>query len=592
VKVLFVARHFGCLRNYERPILALAARGHRLRLVALTGDIHAGQAMVERWAADNPRITFERLPEPPPGDTRADLSERLHLMVDYLRYLEPAYAAAPGLVERARRRTPRGLLAALDLPGGRTRPGRRLVGSMARGIEGVVPRRPEIDAFMRAEAPDVALFTPLIGLGSEEQDYLAAASRLGLRTVFCVWSWDNLSSKSIIRTLPDALIVWNDSQKDEAVALHGMPAERVIVTGAQSFDQWFDRRPTRTREEFCARVGLPADRPFLLWVCSALLKGSPVEARFVRRWLEAIRASAHPELRSVPVLVRPHPSRLKEWQDVALEGLGPVSRWGANPIDPEAKADYFESLHYSAAVAGINTSAFLEAAIVGRPVYSVLLPEYYENQEGTLHFPYLLHVAGGLLHTERSLDAHLDDLAGALARPVEAARRSTDFVRAFVRPHGLEVAATDRFVEAIEGVAGRPAAGAVRPSTGAWLFRPALGWLERHANDAAVRNLLLSPTEYREEVARASRVQADREAQEQRVAERRRERDARLREKEQAREAWRQEKRDRKLMQQSRVAEKERQRELRLRAKRLQRVREYAGRVKGRLTRLVGLAKT
>ena len=78
--------------------------------------------------------------------------------------------------------------------------------------------------------------------------------------------------------------------------------------------------------------------------------------------------------------------------------------WGRNPVDPDAKADYFDSLHHSAAVVGLNTSAFLEGAIAGKPVFTTLLPEHYENQEGTIHFHYLLNVGGGLLHTAKTLD--------------------------------------------------------------------------------------------------------------------------------------------------------------------------------------------
>ena len=32
--------------------------------------------------------------------------------------------------------------------------------------------------------------------------------------------------------------------------------ERVVVTGAQCYDQWFNRRPSRTRDEFCRDMGL------------------------------------------------------------------------------------------------------------------------------------------------------------------------------------------------------------------------------------------------------------------------------------------------------------------------------------------------
>jgi hypothetical protein len=41
--------------------------------------------------------------------------------------------------------------------------------------------------------------------------------------------------------VPDKVIVWNATQRDEAERFHGIPAERVVVTGAQCFDQWCDR---------------------------------------------------------------------------------------------------------------------------------------------------------------------------------------------------------------------------------------------------------------------------------------------------------------------------------------------------------------
>ena len=47
-------------------------------------------------------------------------------------------------------------------------------------------------------------------------------------------------------------------------------------------------------------------------------------------------------------------------------------------------------MYYSAAVVGLNTSAFIEAAVVGKPVLTITLPEISTfNQEGTLHFRYL-----------------------------------------------------------------------------------------------------------------------------------------------------------------------------------------------------------
>jgi hypothetical protein len=130
-----------------------------------------------------------------------------------------------------------------------------------------------------------------------------------------------------------------------------------------------------------------------------------------------------------------------------------VALWGRNPVDADARAGYFDSLHHAAAVVGLNTSAFLEAAIAGRHVHAPLLPEHHDNQEGTIHFHYLLDVAGGLLTTARSLAEHFAQLNHTLRAGSRESERSRRFVEAFIRPHGADVAATPVLVEAIEALA-------------------------------------------------------------------------------------------------------------------------------------------
>jgi hypothetical protein len=117
------------------------------------------------------------------------------------------------------------------------------------------------------------------------------------------------------------------------------------------------------------------------------------------------------------------------------------------------------------AVVGVNTSALIESAIVGRPVYSMLVDEFAGQQEGTLHFQHLKSANGGLLHVGSTLDEHLDQLAGAVHGTPDVAR-SQAFVEAFVRPHGLGVVAAERFADVIEAEAAAPAA-AARPEP-AW----------------------------------------------------------------------------------------------------------------------------
>lgn len=453
MKALVCARHFGYLRNFESVLIELAQRGHHLHLAADREESSGGLEMVQRLASRFPQVTFGWTPRRSKDDQWLSLATDIRLSLDFLRYLEPAYNKTPMLRRRAKERTPSATVWLVERAGFRYRPGRRMLETALNALEAGVPLHEPYIEFLRQQTPDVVILTPVIDLGSPQLDMLKGAVALGLRTVLAVGSWDHLSSKALLRIMPQALTVWNDTQRDEALSMHRVPSDRIVVTGAQCYDQWFDRRPSRTREEFCRDMGLSPDRPFVLYVCSSLFRGDPPEAEFTVAWLKAIRASDDPRLAGLGMLVRPHPGRLDEWKGHDIASLA-VAFHGANPIDTAARHDYFDALFYSAAVVGLNTSAFLEAGIVGRPVLAVLPKAYWKSQEGTLHFRYLTEIGGGLLRTSRSLDEHLPQLAAAISG--EQPADNDAFVRAFIRPHGLEAAATPRFADAVERVAAAP----------------------------------------------------------------------------------------------------------------------------------------
>ena len=115
-----------------------------------------------------------------------------------------------------------------------------------------------------------------------------------------------------------------------------------------------------------------------------------------------------------------------------------------------SKADYYDSIYHSAGLVGLNTTAMIEAGVIGRAVFTILTDEFWAAQQGTIHFRYLLEVGGGLVRVARGVDEHAAQLAEALADPDRAGRRVEGFVREFVRPHGLAVPATPIFVRELE----------------------------------------------------------------------------------------------------------------------------------------------
>jgi hypothetical protein len=131
-------------------------------------------------------------------------------------------------------------------------------------------------------------------------------------------------------------------------------------------------------------------------------------------------------------------------------------RFGEAPHDDASYSNYFDSIYHSVAVVGINTTAQIESAIVGRPVHTLLADEFRATQEGTLHFRYLKAEDIGHLLVAGSFEEHAEQLEQSL-RGRDDGGRNEHFLRRFVRPHGLDVSATGLVVEAIEEVGSRPA---------------------------------------------------------------------------------------------------------------------------------------
>ncbi|HLG58095.1 MAG TPA: hypothetical protein VI485_22300 [Vicinamibacterales bacterium] len=492
MKVVFSALHFASFRNFESVVRALADRGHQVHLLADEPERFGGQALVEGLAAQYTAVSWGWTPSPA-SEAWFPFAQKVRLALDYVRYLDPRYADAPKLRLRNIERAPRIVRWLTSGPVGAV-VGHRVVARTLKWLERRMPRSAAIERWLEEQRPDVLLLASLTFSRSLQIEQLKAAKALGIPTAACIMSWDHLSSKTLLHIQPHLTIVWNEVQKQEAVDMHGLPAGAVVVTGAQCYDQWFDRRPARSRDAFCQSMGLDPSRPFVLYVCSAMSPvPDPVEPMFVRQWIEALRSSANPRLKDAGVLVRPHPERVREWNDVNLDGLDNVVLHGRTPIDSDAKADYFDALYFSEAVVGLCTSAFLEAAIVGRPVMTLLLPAYRIHQDGMAHFRYLLKVGGGLLQTAPDVDAHLAQLADVLAGSRERDERNKRFITAFVRPMGLESPATPVFVDAVERLA---AAGPCQPDHVLTRRSPANGFVSQlaAAANAGIGRWLLMDT--------------------------------------------------------------------------------------------------
>jgi hypothetical protein len=476
LNIVFVMEHPG-VGSLMPALRLLHQRGHHLKLGYETLKSVESHRELQELADDCPGIEFMQLPAMGNSGWVA-LAAWLRRSIDYLRYLEPRYPAETRLRTRAARKAPgatRNLARAAKLLGPT---GIGALKGWFQVLEACLAPPKHIQSLLADESPDVLLLAHLLPIGTTHADYLRAAKRLGIRTAFPVRGWDNLTNKGLLRDAPEAVLVWNDLQAKEARELHRIPEQNIRLTGAPLCDPWFEREPSRTREEFCRDVGLRADRPIVLYVCSSGFVARN-EVDFVRRWIERLRARGAP-FAGAGFLVRPHPLNAAQWADVDLgEGAKVWPRFGEAPHDERSRDNYFDSLYHSDAVVGINSTAQIESAIVGRPVHTILADEFKETQQGTLHFHYLKADEFGLLHVARTLDEHAEQLEASLRGEGDDGRNER-FLRRFVRPLGLDRSASGLVADAVEELGRSPAPAPARGPLLAPLVRAGLApwaWL-------------------------------------------------------------------------------------------------------------------
>jgi hypothetical protein len=470
LKLLFIVGSAEYIRYFDSTMSLLLDRGHEVSIGVnrLRERKHARLEGLEDARVRILGVIPKRL------DVWTPLARAVRGTFDFVRYLQPRFADAPALRARMKRKVLPSWLAWLDRK--QTLSDRQLARAYRwlTRLESAIPVSRRLTHFFNMHRPDAVIVSPLVDAASDQVDAVRAAQSLGIPAVAAIASWDNLTNKGQLRVQPDMVTVWNEEQKREAVTLHGIDPARVEVTGAQLFDRWFERRPSQSREQFCAMVGLPIDREIVLYTGSSVfIAPSAIEAPFARRWIAALRASSDPVVANAAVLIRPHPFNVEGWQATDFSDLGPVAIFPNARFTPSAdsaRAHFFDSLYYASVIVGVNTSAMVEAAILGKSVLSLMTGDFAATQEGTLHFHYLLPENGGFLRVARSFDEHVAQLTDTLCNPDISRAQTQSFVRSFLRPRGLDVPCTPLLADALERAANLPPA-PLRDSIGIGLLR-------------------------------------------------------------------------------------------------------------------------
>lgn len=302
-------------------------------------------------------------------------------------------------------------------------------------VERISPASPDIVAALRRDRRECVVVSPINLRFDEEVEYVKAAKRVGVPTVVPVLSWDNLTTKGLFHVQPDLVLAWHHGHCEEARAIHGVPADRVVITGSPFFDKWFGiSRPISARGAICSRIGIDPDKPYLLYLGSSANIARD-ESWLVIALLQAIRRAEDPALDGLQIVFKPHPANLRPLPPLDEARIAIYQRQRGRPDTADAIAEFRDILHHAVAVIGVNTTGMLDAVLCDRPCIALAAKRYRQTQAYTPHFQRMQESKA--LLTAGSVRVAVEMLSRIMAGDQRSASARRRFAATYARPRGL-----------------------------------------------------------------------------------------------------------------------------------------------------------
>jgi hypothetical protein len=327
-----------------------------------------------------------------------------------------------------------------------------------------------IIAQLRGLAPDLVVSTSCVV--RDEATYLLAAQELGIRTLGCILSFDNLTSRGILPVF-DHYAVWSARMGAELLRLYPDRDPRHIhVTGTPQFDLHRREDLRWPRAATLERLGLePPDR-YLVYAANCATF-TPTEPDLVRAFLK--RCEGHPVLGDHRLVVRPHPGDdSARWGGLAESDRRLVMSWPRSDdgrfSTEEAQARLVSTLAHADACLNMASTISLDAAVLDTPVVCVAfaLPKGGLEDRlaaacyATTHYAPV--AASGGVRIAESLDALVAESAAAVLSPERDRAARARLVADVCGPtDGGAAARIAALVQSLAGANSAPAAAAARP---------------------------------------------------------------------------------------------------------------------------------
>ena len=443
MKVVFIFPHIGFFRHADSIVRQLCREGHKVKLLfgVLSKDKPGiTDRGVQACLNDFPQCSSGWLVE------RQGFWHKIAFLTRQLAnhriYLNPEHPN-PDMRMRSKPHFNRIVWKLISSRVGEGMLASQAAGFLLQQVEKSIAPDGRVALELMNEQPDIVLDMTNLVFNAADIEYQKAACALKIPLGIAIASWDNLTTKGTFHFVPDLVFVWNQGLADEAVELHHIPAERIVIIGAPTFDYLFAAQPTLTCQEFCRQAGIDPQHEYVLYLCSSVQVAGD-ETGFVRDFAENLKNN--PATRDTFIMVRPYPMNAAIWKEFKADNVVVWPPDGETTDILSTQQNYYHSMFYSRAVVGVNTTAMIEAAVVDKPCLTILTERYKATQTGRGHFHHLLKA--DFLESAYGFS----EAAGVIQRilageDVKAANRRK-FVHEFVRPCGMDKPVANLFARA------------------------------------------------------------------------------------------------------------------------------------------------
>lgn len=449
MKIAFVLSQGKHYFYYDRVVRTLHARGHVVRVICPANFSEdgnkSGRALINLLKDESGVVLDDAIQTRHQNPYWVGLIRNLRDYAIFVRPEHPTPHLAPIWIGKELSAK---MLRRLEFPVLRSFIRSKIARSLLEFLESRIQPDVEIVKWLKDFQPQVIFASPYVFREDFEVEYTKAAQSLQIPVIASLLSWDNLTSKGTYHTIPDWLFVWNHSLVTEAVKIHDIEARRIFVTGAPVYDPWFDLSPTTDRVSFCAHIGLDPSKPYVLYLCSS----KSISEREIELIQTLISHFDKVDEKYRPALVvRPHPFKNMEADGLENEWVKVFPKGGQRPDTDETRSTYYDSLYHSAAVIGVNTTGFLESAILDKPCLTIMNSLTNHGQEMRAHFKHLMDAE----YIEVAKDFHelMERTMCVISGTDDRRENRRKFVRDFIRPHGLDIPASEVMAGAILAVA-------------------------------------------------------------------------------------------------------------------------------------------